>query len=114
MNNLVERLRIRAEIRRQIPTRKSVQENQPDRIADLLEEAADAIESRQWTSVQNKLPKPLYNVDVVIASLQNEEYRARQCNVHMREDGSFTFLRVHPAEYISHWMYPPAYPISED
>jgi hypothetical protein len=42
--DLVYRLRKRAEIRRQIPTRKSVQENQPDRIADLLEEAADEIE----------------------------------------------------------------------
>lgn len=43
-DDLVYRLRKRAEIRRQIPTRKSVQEGQPDRIADLLEEAADRIE----------------------------------------------------------------------
>jgi hypothetical protein len=43
-NELVYRLRKRAEIRRQIPTRKSVQEGQPDRIADLLEEAANEIE----------------------------------------------------------------------
>lgn len=42
--DLVYRLRKRAEIRRQIPTRKSVQENQPDRLADLLEEAANEIE----------------------------------------------------------------------
>ena len=42
-NDLVYRLRKRAEIRRQIPTRKSVQEGLPDRIADLLEEAADEI-----------------------------------------------------------------------
>lgn len=42
--DLVERLRKRAEIRRQIPTRKSVQEGKPDRIADLLEEAADCID----------------------------------------------------------------------
>lgn len=42
--DLVERLRKRAEIRRQIPTRKSVQENQPDRISDLLEEAAREIQ----------------------------------------------------------------------
>ena len=42
--DLVYRLRKRAEIRRQIPSRKSVQENAPDRIADLLEEAADKIE----------------------------------------------------------------------
>ena len=43
-DELIERLRKRAEIRRQIPTRKSVQEGAPDRIADLLEEAANAIE----------------------------------------------------------------------
>lgn len=42
--DLVFRLRKRAEIRRQIPTRKSVQEGSPDRIADLLEEAADEID----------------------------------------------------------------------
>jgi len=42
-NDLVYRLRYRAEIRRQILTRKSVQEGAPDRIADLLEEAADEI-----------------------------------------------------------------------
>ena len=42
--DLVCRLRKRAEIRRQIPTRKSVQEGKPDRMADLLEEAAHEIE----------------------------------------------------------------------
>lgn len=42
--DLVYRLRKRAEIRRQIATRKSVQEGKPDRIADLLEEAANEIE----------------------------------------------------------------------
>jgi hypothetical protein len=41
--DLIERLEKRAEIRRQIPTRKSVQEGKPDRIADLLEEAASAL-----------------------------------------------------------------------
>ncbi len=44
---LIERLRIRAEIRRQIPTRRSVQNGEPDRIADLLEEAANEIERLQ-------------------------------------------------------------------
>lgn len=43
-DDLVYRLRKRAEIRRNITTRKSVQNNEPDRIADLLDEAADAIE----------------------------------------------------------------------
>lgn len=42
---LVERLRNRAAIRRAIVDRKSVQEGKPDRLADLLEEAADEIES---------------------------------------------------------------------
>jgi len=42
--SLVFRLRKRAEIRRQISGRKSVEEGKPDRIADLLEEAADEIE----------------------------------------------------------------------
>lgn len=43
--NLVERLLKRAEIRRQITTRKSVQEGKPDKIADLLEEAAFRIQT---------------------------------------------------------------------
>ena len=42
--DIVFRLRKRAEIRRQIATRKSVQEGKPDRIADLLEEAANEID----------------------------------------------------------------------
>ena len=41
---LVERLRTRALIRRCVPTRKSVQEGKPDRLADLLDEAANEIE----------------------------------------------------------------------
>jgi hypothetical protein len=53
----VYRLRKRAEIRRQIPDRKSVQEGQPDRIADLLEEAAEAFESakeRGWVGLTDE------------------------------------------------------------
>jgi hypothetical protein len=42
--SLVYRLRKRAEIRRNIADRKSVQENKSDRISDLLEEAADEID----------------------------------------------------------------------
>lgn len=42
--SLVFRLRKRAEIRRNNKDRKSVQEGTPDRIADLLEEAATRIE----------------------------------------------------------------------
>ena len=61
MKDLIYRLRERARIRRQIPTRKSVEEGKPDRITDLLEEAADAIEEltaakspQEW--VQHCLP----------------------------------------------------------
>ena len=43
--DLIFRLRERARIRRQIGTRKSVQEGKPDRIADLLQEAAARIEA---------------------------------------------------------------------
>ena len=56
--DLVYRLRKRAEIRRQIPDRKSVQENKPDRIADLLEEAADEIQKlRNETETLRSLNK---------------------------------------------------------
>lgn len=44
--DLIYRLKKRAEIRRQISTRKSVQEGKPDKIADLLEEAAEALTQR--------------------------------------------------------------------
>ncbi len=42
--DLISRLRKRAEIRRSIASRKSVQEGASDRISDLLEEAANEIE----------------------------------------------------------------------
>lgn len=56
--DLVYRLRKRAEIRRQIPDRKSVQENKPDRIANLLEEAANEIDRlREYEWMYNDLTK---------------------------------------------------------
>ena len=42
--SLVFRLRKRTEIRRQIPGRLAVVEGKPDKIANLLDEAADEIE----------------------------------------------------------------------
>jgi hypothetical protein len=57
--SLIFRLRKRAEIRRQIQDRKSVQEGRPDRIADLLEEAADELERYQATPLLNS-PKGLF------------------------------------------------------
>ena len=58
--SLVYRLRKRAEIRRNNQDRKSVQEGKPDRIADLLEEAAIEIERLEQTIaglVASKLDK---------------------------------------------------------
>ena len=49
MEDLIYRLRKRAEIRRSISTRKSVIEGKPDRISDLLEEAAIALENKVET-----------------------------------------------------------------
>lgn len=46
-SDLIFRLRKRADIRRSIPLRKSVQENKQDRLADLLDEAALEIEKLQ-------------------------------------------------------------------
>lgn len=43
--DIVDRLTIRAAIRRQAKGRKSVEEGKPDRIADLLEEAAHEIKT---------------------------------------------------------------------
>lgn len=43
--DLIAAMRKRAEIRRSIETRKSVQEGKPDRVADMLEEAANRLEA---------------------------------------------------------------------
>ena len=45
IGELIERLNTRAVIRRSIKERKSVKEGKPDRISDLLEEAADKLEA---------------------------------------------------------------------
>ena len=47
--SLIERLRIRADIRRNAKGRKSVEEGMPDRIADLLEESVLEIERLERT-----------------------------------------------------------------
>jgi hypothetical protein len=60
--SLVYRLRKRAEIRRNIADRKSVQENKPDRIADLLEEAANEIDRlKEFESMCEKEYKRMEN-----------------------------------------------------
>lgn len=60
--SLIYRLRKRAEIRRNIPHRKSVQEGKPDRISDLLDEAANEIE---------ELQEAIYNYELTIARLEH-------------------------------------------
>lgn len=60
-DDLVYRLRKRAEIRRQIPSRKSVQEGKPDRIADLLEEAADEIQRMRDENEDRNLEAKFYD-----------------------------------------------------
>lgn len=60
---LVERLRIRASIRRNNKERKSVTEGKPDRISDLLEDAANEIEL---------LYKVIADLDNEITHLDNE------------------------------------------
>lgn len=53
--DIVYRLRKRAEIRRQIPGRKAVQEGKPDRMADLLDEAADEIARLRGETIPIKI-----------------------------------------------------------
>jgi hypothetical protein len=53
IDNLIYRLETRASIRRQIVSRKSVQEGAADRIADLLEEAAKALRNLFPTNEKN-------------------------------------------------------------
>lgn len=80
--SLLFRLRKRAEIRRQIPGRLAVLENKPDRIADLLDEAADEIERIQklyehyqdeWSDVCNEsqcLINEIEDLKKLLASLK--------------------------------------------
>lgn len=53
--DLVERLRTRAEIRRNAKGRKSVEEGKADRLADLLDEAAKEIETLRLQKMQMKM-----------------------------------------------------------
>lgn len=66
---LVYRLRKRAEIRRSITSRKSVQEDKPDRISDILEEAANEIEYSQLIIV--RLDELIDSLDKKLAAYDN-------------------------------------------
>lgn len=59
--SLLFRLRKRAEIRRQIPGRLAVVEGKPDKIANLLDEAADEIE--RLNAVITDIGKPTIGRD---------------------------------------------------
>ena len=88
---LVERLRKRALIRRQIPTRKSVQENKPDRLADLLEEAADELER---LTKRRAAPRVVHD-----AWLDSEQYQ-----VPMTEEGA-RLARARYRTFAIAWEY---------
>ncbi len=82
MKDLIYRLRERARIRRQIPTRKSVEEGKADRISDLLEEAADAIEGLidaefKQVMAHDWLVKRQVMSDEVMAALDSADYKQR-------------------------------------
>ncbi len=71
--DLIFRLQKRAEIRRQITTRKSVEEGKPDRIADLLEEAASRIQELE--AVISSAPKKTESEPMTEAELKVIEDR---------------------------------------
>jgi hypothetical protein len=51
METLVNRLRTRSDIRKNIKNRRSVQEGKPDRICELLDEAANRIQELELNTV---------------------------------------------------------------
>ena len=82
--SLIFRLRKRAEIRRQIASRKSVQEGKPDRIADLLEEAAQEIENleHQLTVTEGKVK---YWQDLAVANRSVAEAAQVRAEIALKE-----------------------------
>ena len=56
-SDLIYRLKKRAEIRRNATTRKSVVNGEPDRISDLLEEAAEALQELSSSTRSDGWPK---------------------------------------------------------
>jgi hypothetical protein len=81
MSDLIERLRKRAEIRRSIPGRKSVEEGTPDRIAELLEEAASALENTPGTVGNHWVSRTLHEME-----LRQAEQRGRQQGIKESKD----------------------------
>lgn len=75
--DLITRLKVRASIRRQIVTRKSVQEGKPDRISDLLEEAAAELKV-VYEVLDHIHSMSRANVDVVVIEKLIDEDKARR------------------------------------
>jgi predicted nuclease with TOPRIM domain len=88
MTDLVYRLRKRAEIRRQVDTRKSVQEGKPDHIADLLEEAADYIEkhlAQEYDNMISELEREIGMVRARVKRLEQENAWLEETNVRLMQ-----------------------------
>jgi len=66
---LVYRLRKRSEIRLSIQSRKSIQQGEPDRISELLLEAADELENQQKVIEKNNLE--IYELNKVIGEMDD-------------------------------------------
>jgi hypothetical protein len=96
--DLVQRLHKRAEIRRQITTRKSVQNNEPDRIAELLEEAAAMLCQQQVeiAAIRNQLwdlkSEPWGFNRHPVKELTDEEIRHIQAICHLKDVGYDNFI----------------------
>ena len=108
---IVERLRIRANIRRNNTKRKSVQEGKPDRISDLLDESADKIERLQrldWISVNDALPEryrkclvyPWISDYILTAELQQDGWNYTE---YIAGYGAEVYRL--PEGRITHWKY---------
>ena len=74
-DDLIHRLRKRAEIRKSITSRKSVQNNEPDRISDLLEESANKIESLTRDLIGASLYEHDYKTLMAKPPLTDEEIK---------------------------------------
>jgi len=70
---IVVRLRKRAEIRRNIHSRKSVQEGKPDRLSDLLEEAADEIE-KIW-KLNHSLQHRIWELESTVDNFSGSQFK---------------------------------------
>lgn len=78
--DLIFRLRKRAEIRRNIPSRKSVTLGEPDRIANLLDEAALELENFKkerdaYRQALRRVAEPYWELSYDKIRLQRDEYK---------------------------------------